>query len=94
MAASVYGTPAGNHRHKPFYTVYIKDLIKLNLIWQYDFKLEPIFATVPATSKNITYFNCDPKIIISLLLLKFKTKTPIQTVELIGKTVHSFIEIV
>ena len=34
----------------------IRDLDTINLIWQLDFRLEPIFDTAPAASKNATYF--------------------------------------
>ena len=40
------------------------------MIWHFVFRLEPIFASAPAASKNNTHskvVKCDPKIIISLL---------------------------
>ena len=40
-----------------YYTMCIRDLENLNMIWRLDFKHEPIFATTPATSKNTTHFN-------------------------------------
>ena len=36
--------------------VYIKDLDKLNLIWQFDVRFEPIFTTTLAAAKNTSYF--------------------------------------
>ena len=37
-------------------TVYIKDLDKLNWIWQFDVRFEPIFTTILATTKNTNCF--------------------------------------
>ena len=37
-------------------TVCIRDLDKLNFIYWFDFRLEPIIATVPVASKNTTLF--------------------------------------
>ncbi len=36
--------------------VCIRDLDKLNFIWRFDFRLELIFNTAPAASKNIAHF--------------------------------------
>ena len=33
----------------------------LNLIWQFDCRLKPIFATAPAASKNTTHLKCGKK---------------------------------
>ena len=46
----------------------IRDLNKLNLIWRFDIRLGPIFATAPAASKNTTYFKNDSEIVTSLVL--------------------------
>ena len=35
--------------------VCVRDLDKPNLEWQSDFRLEPIFATAPAASKNTAH---------------------------------------
>ena len=54
--------------------VCISDLDKLRLIWRFDFRLNPIFATATAASKNTTSFKNSqkyPKRIISLLLSRF-----------------------
>ena len=60
--------------HITSYAVCIRDLDKLNLIWRFDFRLNPIFATATAASKNTTSFKNSqkyPKRIISLLLSRF-----------------------
>ena len=36
--------------------VWIRDLVKLNLNWWFDFWLKPFFDTAPAASKNPTHF--------------------------------------
>ena len=38
-----------------------KDMDKFYLIWQFYFRLEPIRATAPSTSKNITQFKSGQK---------------------------------
>ena len=43
------------------YTVCIKDIEYLNLIWLFEFMLKPTFATALAFSKNITHFKSNQK---------------------------------
>ena len=38
-----------------------RDLYKTNLIWQFDLRLEPIFATASAASKKETHFKSSSK---------------------------------
>jgi hypothetical protein len=53
-------------------TACIRDLDKLNLIWRFDFRLKPIFATASASSKSTSKRGQKwPKLIISLLLTMF-----------------------
>ena len=43
-------------------TVYIRDLCKFNLISWFDFKLQPIFVSVPVASINPTYLKIGQKL--------------------------------
>ena len=48
------------HRSKIYgASMCIKGLDRINLIWWFNFRIEPSFASAPAASKNILYFkNC------------------------------------
>ena len=37
-------------------TLCIKDLDNFNMLWWFDFRLEPIFTTAPATPTNVAHF--------------------------------------
>ena len=42
-------------------TLCSKELDKLNFIWQFDFRLKPIFYTAPAAPKNTAHFKSGQK---------------------------------
>ena len=74
------------------YTVYIRDLDKLNLIRQFAFRLKPIFASAPAASKIILPSNVvksDRKIIKWLLSPRFSLN-PWYTLYDVGKIIIDY----
>ena len=56
----------------------VADLGQLNLIWRFDFRLEPIFATPRAASKNITRFKSGRFLV--MILLKINSTTVISLI--------------
>ena len=64
VAASIHTIKIGRlERFTPKFenTVCIRDLDKLNLIWQFDFNLKQIFAPALAASESATHYKSDQK---------------------------------